>query len=110
MVFYAYHGVAEAEQVTGRRVEVDVDLYTDLRRAGGTDDLNATINYATVYDIVKDVVRAGPYNLLETVAETIAARLSQAFSVQRVTVRVRKVHPPVDGHIDYAEVEITRTP
>ncbi|HEY8417315.1 MAG TPA: dihydroneopterin aldolase [Limnochordales bacterium] len=108
MVFYAYHGVHAGERETGRRFEVDVDLYADLRPAGESDALERTANYGQIYRIVKAVVESGPYNLLEAIAEKIAAQLRGTFAAQRVTVRVRKVHPPVGGPVDYAEVEITR--
>jgi len=108
MVFYAYHGVHGGERETGRRFEVDVDVYIDLHPAGETDALERTANYGKMYRIVKAIVESGPYNLLEALAEKIAAELRETFAAERVTVRVRKVHPPVGGPVDYAEVEITR--
>ncbi|OUM98965.1 MAG: dihydroneopterin aldolase [Firmicutes bacterium ZCTH02-B6] len=108
MVFYAYHGAYAVEHELGRRFEVDVDLFTDLRPAGSADELALTINYAEVYAIVKEIVEGGPHKLLETVAETVAARLLAALPAARVTVRVRKPHAPVGGPVDYAEIEITR--
>ncbi|MFS8543237.1 MAG: dihydroneopterin aldolase, partial [Limnochordales bacterium] len=61
-----------------------------------------------VYTIVKDIVEGGRYNLLETIAETIAAKILASFAGERVTVRVRKPHAPVGGSLDGVEVEITR--
>ncbi|MFS8665821.1 MAG: dihydroneopterin aldolase, partial [Limnochordales bacterium] len=108
MVFYGYHGAYGAEREMGRRFEVDVDLYTDVRPAAASDSLARTINYVDVYTIVKDIVEGGRYNLLETIAETIAAKILASFAVERVTVRVRKPHAPVGGSLDGVEVEITR--
>lgn len=108
MVFYAYHGVYEAERELGQRFAVDVDIYTDVSRAGKADDLELAVNYVGVYALIKDIMEENTYNLLETTAEKIAAAILQAFQVERVTVRVRKPGAAVGGLIDYAEIEITR--
>jgi dihydroneopterin aldolase len=44
--FYGYHGVAEEERRQGQRFLVDVELSMDLRPAGGSDELSASIDYA----------------------------------------------------------------
>lgn len=109
MVFYAYHGAFDSERELGQRFEVDVDIRTDVRRAGQSDDLDLALNYVHVYTIVKDVVEERTYNLLEAMAERIAGEILDAFDVVDVTVRVRKPDAPVGGIVDYAEVEITRS-
>ncbi len=108
MSFYAYHGAFDAERQLGQRFEVDVDIRTDVRRAGETDDLSDALNYVNVYNIVKDVMEGPPLNLLEAIAERIAARILASFDIVDVTVRVRKPAAPVGGLFDYSEVEITR--
>lgn len=109
MVFYAYHGAFDSERELGQRFEVDVDIRTDVRRAGQEDDLDLALNYVDVYTLVKDIVEAREYNLLEAVAERIAAGILEAFDIAAVTVRIRKPAAAVGGLIDYAEVEITRS-
>ncbi len=48
------------------------------------------------------------FNLLEALAETIAARLL-TLGARAVRVKVKKMHPPLPGRLDYAAVEITRS-
>ena len=72
MQFYGRHGVNPEEQVLGQRFEVDVDLRVDTRPAGLQDDLRLTINYAQVYKAVKQIVEEERFDLIETLAETIA--------------------------------------
>ena len=43
---YAYHGVKESEKEKGQPFELDITLWTDIRRAGATDRLEDTINYS----------------------------------------------------------------
>lgn len=108
MVFYAYHGVYGAERELGQRFEVDVELETDLRPAGRTDDIDVAIDYQNVYTLVRDIVEENDFNLLEGLAERIAQDVLGSFSVDGVTVRVRKPHVPMGGLLDWVEVEIHR--
>eukprot|EP00955_Chlamydomonas_euryale_P088599 364397-Chlamydomonas_euryale.AAC.6 len=63
------------ENVLGQPFEVDTTVTCDLRMAGQTDHLDATVNYAKVHNIVKDIVTGPPRQLIESVAEAICARV-----------------------------------
>ncbi len=108
--FYAYHGVNPEERIQGQRFTVDVRLAADLRKAGRSDDLAQTINYSTAYKRVRAVVEGTPRNLIETVAEEIAASLLADFPrVVTVTVTIRKPEVALKGAIlDATGVRIRR--
>lgn len=109
MEFYAYHGVLEEEARLGQKFIVELELTTDLRRAGQTDDLHDTLNYVEIYEIVKQTAQNERYNLIEAVAETIAARILHNFQqVQMVSVKVTKVTPPIEGILAGASIAIER--
>ncbi|RKN65786.1 dihydroneopterin aldolase [Paenibacillus ginsengarvi] len=109
MQFYGYHGVFPEENKLGQRFYVDLVLSLDLSEAGRTDDLTKTVNYAEVYQLVKQIVEGRAYRLIEALAENIASDvLHQYTSVNDVTVRVVKPHPPFDIHYDGVVVELTR--
>lgn len=108
MVFYGYHGAYAAEKELGQRIEVDVEMAADFTKAGKLDDLDYTINYVDVYTIVKDIVEEGEYNLIEAIGTAIADQIGAAFDLERLTVRVRKPHPPLGGVLDTVEFEIVR--
>lgn len=105
MTFYGYHGVSKAERETGRRFEVDCELELDIRKAAKSDKLADTRNYTRIYGVVEEIVGRNKFNLLETVASRIAARIREDFAPKRVIVRVRKRIPPIPGNLDYIEVE-----
>lgn len=109
MVFYAYHGVFDAEHELGQRFEVDVELHLDLRSVGKSDDFDLAINYVDVYTIVKDQVEEQEYKLVEGLAEAIAGELLASYDLDGVVVRVRKPHAPIGGVTGGVEVEIHRT-
>jgi len=108
MTFYGYHGVSSAEKETGREFQVDCELEVDLAEAGHTDQLTDTIDYSEVHKIIKETVEGTAYSLLEALASTLADKLLDSFPAYRVTLRVRKMNPPIPGHVKFIEVEITR--
>ena len=109
MQFYAFHGVNPEEKVLGQRFEVDVALTVDTRPAGLSDDLRQTTNYAQVYKVVKRIVEEERFDLIEALAETLAAQIGKRFGPDGVRIRVRKPHVPLKGSVlDYVAVDIER--
>ena len=109
MRFEGRHGVSAAERARPQPFEIDVELVTDLQAAGIEDDLGQTVDYSRVFEICRDLVESTTFRLLEAIAEGIAHEVLVAMPVDEVGVRVRKMQPPLDGHLDYAGVEIWRT-
>lgn len=109
MVFYGYHGVNPEERVQGQRFVVDLEIETDLSEAGRTDDLTATINYASVFKVARSVVEGEPHSLIEAVAEALANEILSRFPADSVRVRVKKPWAPVKGSdMNFVAVEILR--
>ena len=108
MTFYGYHGVDQEERRLGGKFSLDVELYLDLQPAGESDDLTRTVDYKAVYDLVRRVHDGRHYQLLEALAEAVAGAILAEFAVEEVALRVRKYSVPLQGLIDYTEVEIRR--
>jgi len=108
MQFYAYHGVFEEETRLGQKFEVDLEMFLDLKKPGESDELQDTVNYAEVYEAVNQILTGSTKKLLESLAETIAKIVLERFSVNEVVVRVRKLQPPIPGHLKSVTVEIKR--
>lgn len=110
MQFYGYHGALKEENVLGQRFNVSVSLAVDLTEAGTNDDLSKTVNYAEAYTTVQSVVEGDAVQLIETVAERIAAKILTDYTnqVSGVRVVVVKPDPPIRGHYTSVSVEIER--
>lgn len=107
--FYGYHGVLEAEKVLGQKFFIDMELYLETKEAGQTDDMNKSVSYADVYNLVKDITENKRFDLIEALAENIACEVLNKFSlIQSLMVRVKKPEAPVSGIFDYFAVEIRR--
>lgn len=91
MTFFGFHGALPAERELGQRFVVDVEMRLDLRPAGVSDDLAKTVDYGAVHEAVKEIVEGESLNLIEAVAERIAATiLGNHLQVETVRVRVAK--------------------
>lgn len=108
--FYGFHGVPAAERAVGHRFAADVILELDLRRAGETDCLEHTVDYAAVASRVVEIGTGSPVQLVETLAERMAAALLGGFpAVSAVEVRVAKLLPPVPLAVAACAVRVRRT-
>jgi dihydroneopterin aldolase len=101
-------GVSDEERAHPRRVTINADLYTDTKRAGGSDDLGDTVDYGKAVTEVAALVRSTEARLIEHLAEQIAALLSGFKGVDGVTVEVVKDSPPVDEEVKAVSVVIER--
>lgn len=110
MVFYGYHGVMEEEKVLGQKFHVDANLSLNLKSAGKTDDLNYTVSYAEVYDLIKKVVTEERFDLLEALSHRICEVILSNFEmIEEVEITIRKPGAPVAGIFDYFGVQIKRS-
>lgn len=88
--------------------EVDCELEVDLADAGHSDRLTDTVDYTAVYEVIKETLQDRAFSLLEGIAATLAGKLLDKFPIYRVTLKVRKLMPPIAGQIKHIEVQVTR--
>ena len=107
---YAYHGVNDEEKEYGQRFLITVEMATDVRAAAESDDLNKTVNYAKAIQAIKRVVTDEKYDLIETVAEKIAAVILSDFpQVFTIKVTVKKPDAPMKAKFGFVAVTIVRS-
>jgi len=103
---FGYHGNNPAERKLGQTFTVDLEVTLDTQRAAASDRIGDTLSYPVLEKIARKILEGEPANLLETVAERIAAAILTQPRVVAVTVRVSK-RPPLPN-LDSFAVEITR--
>lgn len=107
MRFYAHHGCFEQERVIGTHFQVDLRMEVDTSRAEISDNIEDTVDYLEVYQVVKREMDS-PSHLLEHVARRAGEAVRTQFSdTKNVVVRVSKLNPPLGGHMDSVSVEVT---
>lgn len=106
MRFYARHGVDPQEQTVGAYFTVNLEIKTDFIHALEKDDLNGTINYASVHQTVKEEMEI-PSQLLEHAAGRIAQRLFHEFpTISALSLELYKENPPMGADCKQAGVRI----
>ena len=109
MRFYAYHGVIPQERIVGAEYLVDLQVKTDFTQALLKDDLDGTINYALIHEIVKEEMEI-PSKLLEHVAGRISKHQLEAFpAIEQIKLGISKQNPPMGADNTCAGVSITVT-
>lgn len=104
--FHAFHGVLPQEGIVGNDYLVNLVLDYDFSSAMKTDELQGTLNYAEVYQKVREEMET-PSKLLEHVAGRIAHRLFSDFpEIQKLQLSITKVNPPMGADSDGAGVEV----
>ena len=105
LTVFGRHGVHAHEREDGQEFVVDLRLRMSLEQAAASDDVADTVHYGELAEKVAGVVAGEPVNLIETLAERIAAAALEDARVQNVTVTVHKPHAPID--LDFAGVAVT---
>ena len=106
MRFHAFHGCLPEERENGGEYTVDFSCRRDISDAVCSDNLEDTLDYGAVYDIVASEM-AVPSNLLENVAGRIAVAVKACFpELENIKVKVTKLNPPVAGPADSSSVTV----
>ena len=106
---FAYHGVLAEEKRNGQKFYVTVSMDVDLHAAGMTDDLDKTVNYAEVCELIRRTMQEESYDLIEAAAENVADAILLAYpQIKMVHVIVSKPGAPIPMDFDTVCVDITR--
>ena len=104
---YAYHGCMKEEGIVGGNYRVDVWVKSDTAQAERTDQLEETVDYAAIYEIVKEEMSIRS-KLLEHVGRRIADSVKARYpSVISGEVSVAKLNPPIPGTIGEVTVVVS---
>jgi dihydroneopterin aldolase len=104
---YTHHGVTDAEQEVGQRLDFDLTFDVPDCDAVLTDRVEDTVDYSEVCDIVALAATEKSYRTLERLCQVVAERLMQRFECESVQVRAAKPEPPVPYPVQEAGVEVT---
>lgn len=108
MEFHAFHGCLEFEQQFGNTFIVSLSMELDTTHAGLTDELEHTLNYQLVYDVVKAQMSI-PSKLIEHVGQRVLDDVFDKFiQIKELTVRLSKLNPPLGGNVERVTIELNK--
>lgn len=106
MKFHAHHGFFDFEKQLGNTFVVDVSMVLNTDLAQQSDNLDDTLNYQEVYDVVKQEMEISS-NLLEHVIQRIFSSIKNNFpQIKHLKVKLSKLNPPLGGAVESVSIEL----
>jgi len=84
-------GIFDWEREIKQTISFDLDMATDIRKAAASDAIEDTLDYKTLSKRIISFVEASSFQLVETLAEQVAAIILDEFDVRWVRVRLDKM-------------------
>jgi 7,8-dihydroneopterin aldolase/epimerase/oxygenase len=111
IAFEGRHGATENERRSLQTFEVDIEIETPLDKARASDELNDTVDYRSVAEIIVMLGTSETHHLLESLAGRMLDALGERFPCAGFRLELRKLNPPAcPGHPAYAAVRMQRIP
>jgi dihydroneopterin aldolase len=108
MEFYSFHGHFREERIVGNKFLLDLTIETDMKAPMESDNLKDAVNYQRVYEIVKVQMEKKSYLLEHIAGRIIDAIYAEVEGIEKVTVKVSKMNPPMGGKIGSVSVVLSR--
>lgn len=106
---YAYHGVLPEENIIGTYYILNAEIHTDLWKAAESDNLNDTISYADINEIIHQEM-AVKSKLLEHVAGRTISKIHEKFQkISYIRLKITKTSPPMKGEMKGASIELEKS-
>lgn len=107
---YAYHGVLNEEKTLGQKFLISAEMVLNHTSTTYSDDIDQSVNYADVCDLIVRVTQEVQFNLIETLAETLAERiLLEYYKIRSIKINVAKPSAPIPAHFSKVSVEVMRS-
>lgn len=105
---YAYHGVLPEEARIGTYYLINAEIHANLWQASESDNLEHTINYAEINDIIHQEMGI-PSQLLENVIGRIFKKLESYFpQIYFMKIKLTKTNPPMRGEMKGVSIEMEK--
>lgn len=105
---FAFHGCLKEETKIGSDYRVDLEIEANLQTSAKSDALEDTVDYVFLNKVIKEEM-AIPAKLLETVAKRILNRIfNEDKMVEKATVWVSKLNPPIGGDVEKVTIVMTQ--
>jgi dihydroneopterin aldolase len=108
MEFYSFHGHFKEERIVGNKFLVDLTIETDMKLPAASDNLKDAVNYQRVYEIVKSQMEVKSHLLEHIAGRILDAIYSEMKGIEKITVKVSKMNPPMGGKIGSVSIVLTR--
>ncbi|MBR1744255.1 MAG: 2-amino-4-hydroxy-6-hydroxymethyldihydropteridine diphosphokinase [Lachnospiraceae bacterium] len=106
---FAKHGVLPEENALGQKFLISASLFLDTGKAGMSDELSDSVNYAEVAAFLKEEASQKVFRLLEALAEHLAKKVLLSFPlVEKIRITIEKPWAPIGIPLDTVSVSVKR--
>lgn len=105
---FAHHGVFDFERENGQKFLIDAEISVNLHSAAAGDALGQTVHYGELADAIVEAVKRDPVDLIETVAERVAAVALGFPGVREARITVNKPDAPIEHPFENVSVTVVR--
>jgi len=92
---FGYHGIYEEERLQGTFFQFDLNVSTDFSGAIDNDQLDDSLNYVKLIEIVKQE-NEKPSDMLESLGDRIAKTIFDAYPLAKgLRLKIQKLNPPI---------------
>lgn len=107
---YANHGVFPEETKLGQKFLVSADLYTDVRKAGCTDELEESTDYGAVCHFITEYLQKHTWKLIESVAENLTREMLLTYPlIREAEIEIKKPWAPIGLPLQSVSVTVRRS-
>lgn len=104
---YTLIGVYDFERLAKQRVIIDLELQTDLHKAGCTDNVEDTLDYGKIAQRLTDIADTASFSLLEALGQKMADVLLAEFAVDTLSLTINK--PDILDNVSAVGIHIVRS-
>jgi dihydroneopterin aldolase len=108
MEFYSFHGHFREEQIVGNKFILDLTIETDMKIPSESDNLRDAVDYQRLYHIIKLQMDKKSHLLEHIAGRIIDSIYAEMTGIQKVTVKVSKMNPPMGGKIGSVSILMSR--
>ena len=108
MEFYSFHGHFKEERIVGNKFLVNLTIETDMTVPQESDNLKDAVNYQRICLIVKQQMELKSYLLEHIAGRIIDSIYAEMKGIQKITVKVSKMNPPMGGKIGSVSVVMVK--
>ncbi len=106
MEFHAFHGCMEHEKNIGNTFLVTVKINIDTAQAGISDNLEDTLNYQLIYDVIRTQMEIRS-NLIEHLARRIIDAVMEQFDqIKSIKLKLTKLNPPLGAKVESVSIKL----
>lgn len=107
MRFFSHIGVFEEEKINGQNFDITVNIYLSKCPGAITDDINMTVSYADIYELIKTYMKDASCDLIEHAAYDIGKLIIRSSSlIKSAEVIISKPECPIEGDFETMEVGV----